>query len=83
MHRVTNCHRVLKVKRKFIDVPSPYDEMRKLPHWLNHILYIKTIQFKKINVGLYSDLAPERIQFHKANNYFKLFDTRQKQKLDL
>lgn len=80
MHKLTVCHRMLKTEKGFIDVPPPFDEMRILPNELNKVLYIKTVEFRKQNIGLFAQLVPVKIEYHKADILFNLFNTRGKVK---
>lgn len=75
MHKITQCSRVILQNNEFQTLS---EEQRFLPKEYEDKLYIKAIEFKMINIGMYSELIPVSHQFIKANLIFPLYDTRQK-----
>ncbi len=74
LHKISQCSRVLFINNKFVTIS---DELRFLTPEQQKILYIKVIEFKKINMGFYSDVVPITTKYIKADKIFKLYNTKQ------
>lgn len=72
MHRITSCSRAILLDGKFHAID---EENRFLSEEMQENLYIKVIDFKRINVSVYTDLRPQRPYYIKAKPIFSLYDT--------
>lgn len=75
LHRITQCSRVILENNKFKPIS---EEIRFLSPYYQNILYIKTIDFKRVTFGNLTQLAPQKPRYIKAKPIFGLFDTTQK-----
>ncbi len=75
LQKLSQCSRVIYLKNKMI----PIDENRRiLDPKLQDRLYIKIIEYRRINVGTYTNLVPRKPFYIKALPYFKLYNTKEK-----
>ncbi len=74
-HKVYQCSRVLLQDGKFLNIS---EEQRFLPEKYHKQLYIKVIEFKRISVGMVTEMIPINESYIPAWIIFPLFDTRQK-----
>lgn len=74
-HKISQCSRVLYIDNKFKAIS---DEKRFLSKADQERLYIKVMEFKKVNIGFYSDVKHSKTEYIKAKPLFQLYETRQK-----
>lgn len=75
MHKVTHCNRVLNVNGKFKAID---EEQRFLSIEQQKQLYIKAVDFKRVNISFYSQLVPQKPFYLKAEPIFSLYSTRER-----
>jgi len=74
-HKLTQCSRALFHNGKMIDID---EEQRFLPKEMLPKLYIKVIEFKRVNRGFVTDIEVANMFYIRAMKYFNLYDTTQK-----
>ena len=77
-HKLIMCNRVLKGKKEYLNID---DEKRFLPLKYQKKLFIKAISFKRFNFIGETKMLPHSVEYLKASNIFKLYDTTERIKL--
>lgn len=72
LHKLTQCSRVLRINNKFVNIS---DENRFLPKQYQDKLYIKCVEFKRVNLGLISEMVYHKTIYIRAKPIFKLYNT--------
>lgn len=75
-HKITQCSRVYLNNQGFFI--SINEENRFLNKEVQERLYIKAVDFKRMNRGFITDVVIGNIKYIKANAIFNFYDTRQK-----
>lgn len=75
LHILTQCSRVLLINNKFVPIN---EEKRFLPKEYQSKLYIKVINFRRINIGYYTEMIPDNPFYIRADIFFRLYDTTEK-----
>lgn len=75
LHKITQCSRVIIEDGNIYAID---EEQRFLSDSQQRKLYIKVANFKRVTVGMVSEMIPQEPRYIKADKIFKLYDTRQK-----
>src|SRR3989304_4513058 len=74
LHKISQCSRAVLIDGEYKNIN---DEQRFLSDEMQDKLYIKVIDFKRMNFGLMSDMMPIETKFIFAKNIFKLYNTKE------
>ena len=75
LHKITTCSRCVLESGIFKEIVD--DKRFLLPSILER-MYIKAVNFKRVNMGIFSDIKHTDTEYIKAQTYISLYNTREK-----